>query len=126
MRQTWFNERIAVNFPVIVAEQNSVITGFGTYGHFRTSPCYHLTAEHSVYVQKDHRGQGISKILLKELITHAKKAGLHALIAGIDSENEISLKLHLAFGFTQVAHFKEVGFKFGRWLDLLFLELLLK
>ena len=76
-------------------------------------------------MHKDYRGKGISKILLKELISHAKNAGLHALIAGIDSENEVSLKLHLSFGFTQVAHFKEVGFKFGRWLDLLFLEVLL-
>jgi L-amino acid N-acyltransferase YncA len=125
MRQAWFNERKASNFPVIVAEQNGTIVGFGSYGHFRALPCYRFTAEHSVYVHKDHRGQGISKILLKELIALAKAAGLHALIAGVDSDNEVSLKLHLAFGFTQVAHFKEVGFKFGRWLDLVFLELLL-
>ncbi len=125
MRQAWFNERRAANFPVIVAEQNGVIVGFGSYGHFRAWPCYRFTAEHSVYVHKDYRGLGISKILLKELIAYAKAAGLHALIAGVDSDNEVSLKLHLAFGFTQVAHFKEVGFKFGRWLDLVFLELLL-
>ena len=125
MRLTWFNERKAANFPVIVVEHNGVIAGFGSYGHFRASPCYRFTAEHSVYVHKDHRGLGISKLLLQELITHAKNAGLHALIAGIDSENEVSLKLHLSFGFTQVAHFKEVGFKFDRWLDLLFLEIML-
>lgn len=125
MRLTWFNERKAANFPVIVVEHNGVIAGFGSYGHFRAWPCYRFTAEHSVYVHKDHRGLGIGKLLLQELITNAKNAGLHALIAGIDSENEVSLKLHLSFGFTQVAHFKEVGFKFGRWLDLLFLEILL-
>jgi len=125
MRQAWFNERKQAGFPVIVAEGDGVITGFGSYGHFRVWPCYRFTAEHSVYVHKDHRGLGISKLLLKELIALAKNAGLHALIAGIDSDNEVSLKLHLKFGFTQVAHFKEVGFKFGRWLDLLFFELLL-
>jgi L-amino acid N-acyltransferase YncA len=125
MRQAWFRERRAANFPVIIAEQNGEIVGFGSYGHFRIWPCYRFTAEHSVYVHKGHRGQGISKILLRELISRAKNAGLHVLIAGVDSSNDISLKLHLSFGFTQVAHFKEVGFKFGRWLDLLFFELLL-
>ncbi|HEY9534282.1 MAG TPA: GNAT family N-acetyltransferase [Mucilaginibacter sp.] len=125
MRQTWFNERRAAGFPVIVALQNEDIVGFGSYGHFRAWPCYRYTVEHSVYVHKDHRGKGISKILLKELITLAKSGGYHALIAGVDSRNEVSLKLHMAFGFKQVAHFKEVGFKFGKWLDLLFLELLL-
>jgi L-amino acid N-acyltransferase YncA len=125
MRLVWFNERKQAGFPVIVAEQDGVIVGFGSYGHFRVWPCYRFTAEHSVYVHKDHRGKGISKLLLKELIALAKNADLHALIAGIDSDNEVSMKLHLQFGFTQVAHFKEVGFKFGRWLDLLFFELLL-
>ncbi|WP_214073277.1 GNAT family N-acetyltransferase [Mucilaginibacter sp. dw_454] len=125
MRLNWFNERIAANFPVIVAIQQDTIVGFGSYGHFRIWPCYRFTAEHSVYVHQDHRGKGISKILLTQLIALAKTAGLHALIAGVDSNNEVSVKLHLKFGFTQVAHFKEVGFKFGNWLDLLFFELLL-
>jgi L-amino acid N-acyltransferase YncA len=125
MRLTWFKERTAAGFPVIVAELDGVIAGFGSYGHFRVWPCYRFTAEHSVYVHRDFRGRGISKVLLGELISLAKAAGLHALIAGVDSDNAVSLKLHLAFGFQQVAHFKEVGFKFGRWLDLLFLELLL-
>jgi len=126
MRTAWFNERKAGNFPVIVVEQGDTIVGFGTYGHFRIWPCYRFTAEHSLYIHKDYRGQGISKILLQTLIDLAKKAGIHALIAGVDSDNTASIHLHLALGFTQVAHFKEVGFKFGRWLDLLFLELLLE
>ena len=125
MRLDWFNERKQAGFPVIVAEQNGVLVGFATYGKFRVWPCYRFTVEHSVYIHKDSRGQGISKILLQEIISLAKGAGMHALIAGVDSENEISLQLHLKFGFTQVARFKEVGFKFGRWLDLIFLELIL-
>lgn len=126
MRTTWFNERKAANFPVIVAEFDGTIIGFASYGHFRVWPCYRFTVEHSVYIHTDHRGKGVSKIFLKEIITHAKNAGMHALIAGIDSENDISLKLHQSFGFVQVARFKEVGFKFGRWLDLIFMELLLE
>jgi len=125
MRATWFKERKEAGFPVIVAEQDGTIVGFGTYGHFRVWPCYRFTVEHSVYVHKDKRRQGISKILLNEIITLAKNAGMHALIAGIDSENEISLLLHQKFGFVQVARFKEVGFKFNRWLDLVFMELIL-
>ena len=125
MRLDWFNERKQAGFPVIVAEQNGVLVGFATYGKFRVWPCYRFTIEHSLYVHKDNRGQGISKILLQEIISLAKSAGMHALIAGVDSENDISLQLHLKFGFTQVARFKEVGFKFGRWLDLIFLELIL-
>jgi len=125
MRQAWFNDRKSAGFPVIVAEQDGMIAGFATYGHFRVWPCYRFTVEHSVYVHQDKRGQGISKLLLSEIIALAKAAGLHALIAGVDSENEVSLLLHHKFGFEQVARFKQVGFKFGRWLDLVFLELLL-
>ena len=125
MRLDWFNERNQAGFPIIIAEQNGVLAGFATYGKFRIWPCYRFTVEHSVYIHKNHRGQGISKILLQEIISLAKTAGMHALIAGIDSENEISMQLHLKFGFARVAHFKQVGFKFNRWLDLIFLEMIL-
>lgn len=125
MRQVWFNERKQAGFPVIVAVKNNNIVGFATYGHFRVWPCYRYTVEHSVYVRRESRGQGISKLLLNEIIDYARKVGMHVMIAGVDSENDISLKLHLQFGFEQVARFKEVGFKFDRWLDLIFLELIL-
>lgn len=125
MRLSWFNERNAAGFPVIVSEQEGIITGFASYGSFRAWPCFKLTAEHSIYVHQDYRGQGMSKKLLKELIALAKAAGLHVLMAGIDSENGASLHLHESFGFVKVGHFKEVGFKFGQWLDLVFLELML-
>ena len=125
MRASWFRERKEAGFPVIAAMQQGVLVGFATYGHFRVWPCYRFTVEHSVYVHKHFRGQGISKLLLNEIIDHARDAGMHALIAGVDSENDISVQLHLKFGFEQVARFKQVGFKFDRWLDLIFLELLL-
>ena len=125
MRLSWFRERNAGGFPVIVSEQDGKITGFASYGSFRAWPCFNLTAEHSVYVHKDYRGQGISKKLMQELIILAKAAGLHVLIGGIDSGNAASLHLHESFGFVKVGHFKQVGFKFGQWLDLVFLELVL-
>lgn len=125
MRLTWYNDRTGSGFPIFVAEADGQIVGFSTFGHFRVWPCYRHTVEHSVYVHIDHRGKGISKLLLQPLIDRAIEMNLHAMIAGIDAENEISYKLHQSFGFEEVAYFKEVGFKFGRWLDLKFMELIL-
>lgn len=125
MRLSWYNDRISNGFPVFVAEAEGQIAGFSTFGHFRVWPCYRFTVEHSVYVHIDHQGKGISKLLLHPLIDRAREMKLYAMIAGIDCENKISYNLHQSFGFVEVAHFKEVGFKFGRWLDLKFMELLL-
>jgi phosphinothricin acetyltransferase len=125
MRKAWYDDRIANNFPVFVAEINEEIAGFSSFGHFRVWPCYRYTVEVSVYVEKSHRGKGISKMLLQALIDRAKEMNLHAIIAGISADNEISIKLHQSFGFREVANFKEVGYKFGRYLDLKFLELLI-
>ncbi|MGZ3872495.1 MAG: N-acetyltransferase family protein [Mucilaginibacter sp.] len=125
MRKDWYLERVKENFPVFVAEESREIAGFCSFGHFRAWPCYRYTAELSVYVQNSHRGKGISKIMLRALIERARKMNMHALLAGITADNEISINLHRSFGFTEVADFKEVGFKFGRWLDVKFLELLL-
>lgn len=125
MRLTWYNDRISSGFPVFVAEAEGRVVGFSTFGHFRVWPCYRYTVEHSVYVHIDHRGKGISKLLLQPLIDRALEMNLHAMIAGIDGENDVSYQLHQSFGFVEVAHFKEVGFKFGRWLDLKFMELIL-
>ena len=123
MRLNWFNDRIASGFPVLVAELEGEVAGFSSFGHFRVWPCYRYTVENSVYVHVDHRGKGVSKLLLQPLIDRAREMGMHAMIAGIDADNEVSYRLHQSFGFVEVAHFKEVGFKFNRWLDLKFMEL---
>ena len=68
------------------------------------------------------RGRGIGKLLLGTLIEGAKTRGLHAIIAAIDAQNEASIRLHAAFGFEKVGHFKQTGFKFGRWLDVVYME----
>jgi L-amino acid N-acyltransferase len=125
MRKDWYVDRINNNFPVFVVEVGGVIAGFSSFGHFRVWPCYRYTVEVSVYVDTIYRGKGISKTLLRALIDRAKELNIHAVIAGISADNEISIKLHSSFGFEEVAHFKEVGYKFGRWLDLKFLELML-
>jgi L-amino acid N-acyltransferase YncA len=115
---------LAIRFLLQTVDANKVI-GFSTYGPFRNWPGYRFTVEHSVYVHVGSRGKGIGKQLVQAVITHARNKGMHALIAGIDSSSGGSLKLHQSLGFTEVAHFKQVGFKFGQWLDLKFLELLL-
>jgi len=125
MRKSWYEERIENNFPVFVAEEGGDIVGFSSFGHFRAWPCYRYTVEISVYVKAASRGRGIGKLLIKPLIDRAKQMNMHAVIAGINSDNEVSLKLHRGLGFAEVAHFKEVGYKFDRWLDLKFLELIL-
>lgn len=125
MRLAWYNERISNGFPVFVAENKNEVVGFSSYGHFRAWPCYRNTVENSVYVHVDHRGKGISKLLIQPLIDHARDKGLHAMVAGIDADNQVSFNLHHSFGFVEVAHFKEVGYKFGRWLDLKFMELII-
>lgn len=124
MRKEWFDQRQQQGFPIFVADEAGKILGFSTYGSFRPWPGYSRTVENSVYVAADSRGKGVAKLLLPPLIEAAKQSGIHAIVAGIDAENEISIALHKKFGFVEVAHFKEVGWKFGRWLDLKFLELI--
>jgi len=106
-----------------VAQDATGVVGFGTFGDFRAWPCYQYSVEHSVHVRPDRRSQGIGRALVVALIGRARAANKHVMIAGIDADNAISIGLHRSLGFSQVGHFHEVGFKFGRWLDLVFLEL---
>jgi L-amino acid N-acyltransferase len=124
MRKTWFKTKQEQNFPVFVAEENETIVGFSSIGPFRAWAAYKYSVENSVYVAADVRGKGIGKLLIPPLIEAAKQLNMHTIIAGVDASNEASLKLHKSFGFVEVAHFKEVGWKFDRWLDLKFLQLI--
>ncbi|HEY2580872.1 MAG TPA: GNAT family N-acetyltransferase [Mucilaginibacter sp.] len=125
MRLDWFRDRVNNNFPVLIADNDGKVAGFSSFGHFRAWPCYRYTVELSVYVAVSQRGKGLSKVLLKSLIERASETNIHAMLAGISADNEVSINLHQSFGFEEVAHFKEVGYKFNRWLDLKFLELIL-
>jgi L-amino acid N-acyltransferase YncA len=122
---SWFDAKVEQGFPFIVAQTDMGIVGFGTFGEFRAWPCYRHTVEHSVHIRSDRRGFGLGRTLVLELIARAKAMQKHVMIAGIDADNAISIGLHRSLGFRQVGHFHEVGFKFGRWLDLVFLELAL-
>jgi L-amino acid N-acyltransferase YncA len=126
MRKTWYDDKVKAGYPVFVAEEDGRVIGLSSYGPFRAWPAYKYTIENSVYVAESSRGKGVARLLMQPLIDAARSQGYHAIIAGIDSSNEPSIRLHRSFGFGEVAHFREVGYKFGRWLDLTFMELLLE
>lgn len=123
--EAWFDSKAQQGFPLIVARDGSEILGFGTFGDFRAWPCYRYSVEHSIHVRADRRGRGIGRELVLELIRRAKALRKHVMVAGIDADNTASIGLHAGLGFSVVGHFHEVGFKFGRWLDLVLLELAL-
>lgn len=120
------DEKINKNFPVIVAELNGNVVGFGMYSEFRFREAYKFTVEHSVYVNEDFHCKGIGKILLQELIDLARKQKLHTMIAVIDAENQSSVEFHEKFGFKTVGIIKESGYKFDRWLHSVFMQLILE
>ncbi len=122
---TILGEKINKNFPVIIAEIDGLVVGFGMYSEFRFREAYKFTVEHSVYVNENFQGKGIGKLLLEELISLAKNQKLHTMIAVIDSENQSSVKFHEKFGFKTVGIIKESGYKFDHWLDLVFMQLIL-
>ena len=125
-RRAWMESRTGAGFPVIVAAAGSEVLGFASFGEFRGAWAdYRFTVEHSVHVRGDRRGQGIGTALLRELFPLARRMGKHVMVGGVDASNEGSLRMHEKLGFRRVAHFQEVGRKFGRWLDLVFLQLFL-
>lgn len=123
--QTWIDTKQHAGYPVLVARVGDDVAGFAALGAFRPKIGYQYTAENSIYIHQDFRGLGLGKRLLYELIQAARAMQLHAIVAGIDAENEPSIQLHKAFGFVEVAHFPQVGYKFAKWLDVKFLQLIL-
>ncbi|MGE0812380.1 MAG: N-acetyltransferase family protein [Vicinamibacterales bacterium] len=118
----WYRQRTTLGYPVLVAEDARGIAGFASFGDFRQWPGYRFTVEHTVHVRADCRGRGVGGALMRPLIARAAAMGKHVMIAGVDAENEASRRFHERLGFEKVAHFRQVGFKFGRWLDLMFLQ----
>lgn len=122
-RAAWIAERQAQGFPVLVAVESDAVLGYASYGPWRPHDGYRRTVEHSVYVSTQARGQGLGVTLMEALIAAAKAQGLHVMVAGIDASNAVSIRLHERLGFAQTGLLPQVGMKFGRWLDLAFLQL---
>ena len=123
----WFATKRQNNFPVIGLEADSgELLGFASYGTFRAFPAYKYTVEHSIYIQKDHRGKGLGAVLLEAIIREAEARDVHVMVGGIDASNQASIALHEKFGFEHSGTVREAGFKFGRWLNLAFYQKILK
>lgn len=122
----WFAAKEAGGYPVLGAfDDGGTLAGFASFGAFRAWPAYKYSIEHSIYIRADKRGAGLGKLLLSSLIKLAEEKGYHMMIGGIDSTNEASVRLHKSLGFTHCASIRQAGYKFGRWLDLEFYQLLL-
>jgi L-amino acid N-acyltransferase len=123
----WFKTKEAGRFPVIGIEAaDGQLLGFVSYGTFRAWPAYKYSIEHSVYVHKDHRGKGLGRTLMLEAMAAAKAQDYHVLIGGIAAENTGSIALHESLGFSHAGTICQAGYKFGRWLDLSFYQLILE
>lgn len=122
-RIAWFEARQFAHFPVLVSEENGVVTGYSSYGDWRAFDGFRHTVEHSVYVHPDHQGKGLGRELLTALIEEARRRGKHVMVAGIEAQNSASLHLHETLGFITTGQMPQVGTKFGRWLDLTFMQL---
>ena len=122
----WFDTKERGNFPVIGAvDAGGQLLGFASYGPFRAWAAYKYSVEHSLYVARDHRGRGIGRVLLAELLERARVQEYHNVIGGIDADNVVSIALHERLGFVRCGLVRHAGFKFGRWLDLAFYQKLL-
>lgn len=122
-RRAWWEARRSGGYPVVVADVDGAVAGFASFGEFRGAwHGYRYSVEHSVHVRVDLRGRGVGSALVQALLPRAAAMGKHVMIGGIDAANAGSLRLHERLGFERVAHFREVGHKFGRWLDLVFVQ----
>ena len=124
-RHRWF-ARHGESHPIIVAEADGRIVGWGSLSAYHARSAYRRTVENSVYVHHEFQRRGIGSVLLKELIACARNLRHHVIIAAIDAEQPASVALHDRFGFQKVGHMKHLGFKFNRWLDVIYMELLLE
>lgn len=124
-RAAWLAERRKAGYPVLVASRDGETVGYASFGDWRAFEGYRHTVEHSVYVRGDQHGGGIGKALMLALIEKARDLQKHVMVAGIEAGNTASIRLHEKLGFQRTGFLPQVGTKFGKWLDLAFLQLLL-
>ncbi len=124
-RRSWFEQRSAAGFPIVVAELDGRIVGYAAYGPFRDKAGYAYTVEHSVYVTRDARHSGVGHALMADLVARARDRGVHAMVGVLDADNAASIAFHRRLGFAEVARLPQVGRKFGRWLDVVMVQLTL-
>lgn len=123
-QRAWMAEHSGV-YALLVAAIDGEIVGFASLSPYRTRPGYSTTAEDSIYVARSHRGEGVGKALLSALVDQARLHGFHSLVARIVGDHEASIALHRACGFEVIGIEREIGRKFGRWLDVCLMQALL-
>ena len=121
-RRAWWRGRTEAGFPVLVAVEGEDVLAYASYGPFRAFDGYRRTVEHSVYVAEGARRRGVASALLAALEAEARRAGMHVILGGIAADNEASLRLHERLGFVETGRMPQVGQKFGKWLDLVFMQ----
>ncbi|MBR0650700.1 N-acetyltransferase [Roseomonas terrae] len=121
-RAAWFAARRAAGYPVLVADDGNGVLGLASFGDFRAFPGYRHTVEHSVHIRADQRGRGLGPTLVSALFDPARALGKHVMIAAVDAANAGSIRMHERLGFQRGALLREVGWKFGRWLDVEFMQ----
>jgi phosphinothricin acetyltransferase len=125
-RQAWFAARAQQGYPILVAESAAgEVVGYASFGDWRPFDGFCHTVEHSVYIRADQRGKGLGPQLLTALIERAKACNKHVMVAAIESGNAASIRLHQRLGFAITGQMPQVGRKFGRWLDLTFMQQIL-
>src|SRR5262245_26512556 len=125
-REAGFSAHPPDRFPVTVADVDSQVAGWGSISKFRDRAAYDPTVEASVYIRHDLHRRGLGRLLLTDLIERARQIGYHSLIGGASADQTASVALQESLGFARVALFKQVGYKFGMWLDVVFMQLMLK
>lgn len=123
-RAEWFSH-YGGNHPLVVCEVDGYVSGYASLSEFRKKEGYRRSCELSVYIDPEYHRQGLGKKMMEHVIGMGRELGYHVIMSGITSDNEISIKMHENMGFELCGHFKEVGFKFGRYLDCLFYQLFL-
>ncbi|WP_331832426.1 N-acetyltransferase family protein [Pseudomonas sp. LH21] len=124
-REAWFEARAQQGYPILVAVDDSGVLGYASFGDWRPFEGFRHTVEHSVYVRSDQRGKGLGPVLMEVLIERARLCDKHVMVAAIESGNAASIRLHERLGFSITGQMPQVGVKFGRWLDLTFMQLYL-
>jgi L-amino acid N-acyltransferase len=121
----WIDEHSGAHPAIVAVDDGGQVVGFGSLSPFKDRPAYATTVEDSVYVRRDRRGEGVGRLLLDELLRLAADHGFHSVMARIVGGHEASIALHVACAFELVGTEREVGRKFGRWLDLVEMQRML-
>jgi L-amino acid N-acyltransferase len=122
----WYEKLYHDGMPVIVAEQEGRVIGYGSYAIFKPKVGYRFSVEHSIYLDEKSRGMGVGGRLLGSLIQRAKESGIHTMVGVIDAANRGSIEFHKKYGFIEKGYLKEIAFKFDQWLDVVYMQLLIE